>query len=71
MDIFRSFFRWLPHGNFSADALAHSLSLGDRMFLRIQDFDFAQIESNLPKSNYVCPNLPQFCPNLLIFTQFI
>jgi len=28
----------------------------DRMILGMQDFDFAQIESDLPKSNRFCPN---------------
>jgi len=29
---------------------------GDRIFLGMQDFDFAQIISNLPKFNHFCPN---------------
>jgi len=28
------------------------------MFFEIQDFDFAQIQSNLPKSNHFFPNSP-------------
>jgi len=43
------------------------------MALGMQDFDFAQIQSNLPKSNHFCPNFaqisPQFCPNLTKFAQ--
>jgi len=34
--------------------------VGDRMFLGMQDFDFAQILSNLPESNHFCPNLINF-----------
>jgi len=56
------------------------------MFLGMQTFDFAHIESNLPKSNHfaqisnqLCPNfnsvLPnkfnQFRPNLINFAQQI
>jgi len=47
----------------------------------MQDFDFGQILSNLPKSNHFCPNfgsiLLKFClkfaqiqPNLHKFNQF-
>jgi len=32
------------------------------MFLGMQDLDFAQIESNLPKFNNFCPNLINFAP---------
>jgi len=33
------------------------------MFLRLQNFDFAQIQSNLPKSRNFCPISLQFFPN--------
>jgi len=37
------------------------------MFLEMQGFDFAQIQSNFPKSNHFCPNfasiLLKFCLN--------
>jgi len=35
------------------------ISVGDRMFLEMQDFDFVQIQSNLPKSNHFCPNFAE------------
>jgi len=44
----------------------------------MQDFDFAQIQSNFPKSKYFCPNftsiLPKFAliyPNPIKFAQKI
>jgi len=46
------------------------------MFLGMQDFDLAQIQSNLPKSNHFFPNFSsilakfrQFYPNLTKFAQ--
>jgi len=50
------------------------------MFLRIQDFNLAQIWSDLPKfqpnfysvlpiSNQICSKSNQFCPNLINFAQ--
>jgi len=30
------------------------------MFMGMQEFDFAQIQSNLPKSDQICPNLTNF-----------
>jgi len=47
------------------DPYREIIAVGDRMFLRKQDFDFAQIQLNLPKSNHFCPNyfasiLPKF-----------
>jgi len=51
------------------------------MFLGMQDFVFAQIQSNLPKSNHFClsfssisPNFTksnQFCQNLINFAEII
>jgi len=32
------------------------MTLGDGMVLGMQDFDFAQVHSNLPKSNHFRPN---------------
>jgi len=57
------------------------IAVGDQMFLAMQDFDFVQTVSNLPKSNQFCTNfasiLPkfrlnivQFQPNLTKFNQF-
>jgi len=34
------------------------------MFLGMQDFDFAHILSNLPKSNHFVQISPQFCQNV-------
>jgi len=49
------------------------IAVGDRMFLGMRDFDFAQTQSNVPKSNHFCLNfasiLPQFFSNLSVFTQ--
>jgi len=39
-----SFFHSINHCNVC-------IAVGDRMFLEMQDFDFAQILTNLPKSN--------------------
>jgi len=45
------------------------------MHLEMQNFDFVQISSNLPKFNYFCPNfaliLLKFCPILVNFAQKI
>jgi len=49
------------------------------MFMRMQDSDFAQIQSNLLKSNYklhkFCPNFAQIynqiCPYLINFNNKI
>jgi len=30
------------------------------MYLGMQDFNFAQIQSNLPKSDHFCPNFIKF-----------
>jgi len=50
-----------------------SIAVGYQMFSVMQDFDFAQIQSNLPKSNHFCPNyasiLPKFSPNSIKFAQ--
>jgi len=50
----------------------------DQMFLGMQEFDFAQIQSNLPKSHSVCPNFAQslsksnqIFPNLINFAPKI
>jgi len=40
------------------------LAVGDKIFWRMQDFDFAQIYSN-----QICPNITQICPNLINFTS--
>jgi len=44
---------------------------GERKFLGMQDFDFAQIQPNLPKSDQFCPNfvliLFKFRPKLTKF----
>jgi len=51
------------------------IAVEDRMFFRIQDFDFAEIQSNLPKSNHFCPNfssiLTKFRPNLTKFNHLL
>jgi len=41
------------------------------MFLRIQDFDFVQIESILPKSNQSCPNLISFVQKSTLDPQLL
>jgi len=45
------------------------IAVRDRMFLGVQDFDFAPIYSNLPKSNHFFPNstsiLPKCCHNFV------
>jgi len=48
--------------------------VGDEIFWRMQEFDFARIQSNLPKSNrfypYFASILPKsylICPNLMNF----
>jgi len=44
-----------------------AINVGNRMFLEMQNIDFAQIiESNLPKSDHLCPN---FASILLKFIQ--
>jgi len=40
------------------------------MFLGMQDFDFAQVQSNLYKSNHFCPNFASILPKFrLSFAQ--
>jgi len=40
------------------------------MYLGMQDFDFAQIQSNLPKSNQFCLNFASILPKFrLSFAQ--
>jgi len=45
------------------------ITVGDRMFLEMQDFDFAQILSNLLKFKRFCPNFASICPNPTKFAQ--
>jgi len=49
--------------------LVVTIAVGERMFLGVQDFEFIQIQSNLPKSNYFSPNfasiLLKFCLNFI------
>jgi len=40
--------------------LTLTIDVGDRMFLGKQEFDFAQVESNLSKFNHFCPNPTKF-----------
>jgi len=54
------------------------IAVEDRIILRMQDIVFAQIQSNLSKSNHFCPNLTsilpksnQICLNLINFAQQI
>jgi len=42
----------------------------DEIFLGVQEFDFAQIQSNLFKSNNFCPNFASILPKFrLKFAQ--
>jgi len=41
------------------------MAVGDRMFLGMQDFDFAQIYSYVPKSNHFCPNFFLISPKFI------
>jgi len=41
----------------------------NRMFLGMQDFDFAQIQSNLPKSHHFCLNFASILPKSNQYTQ--
>jgi len=62
------------------NSIKKAIAVGDGLFLGMQDFDFAQIQSNLSKSNHFCLNfasilpkfhLMQFHPNLTNFAQKI
>jgi len=44
-----------------------SIAVGDKIFLGIQNFDFTQIQLNLPKSNHFCSNFALILPK---FNQF-
>jgi len=49
------------------------IAVNDWMFLGMQDFDFAQIQSNFPKSNHFCPNFASILPKFdrLNFAKFL
>jgi len=42
------------------------IAVGDQMIFGVQEFYFAQIQSNLPKSNHFCPNLASILPKIIL-----